>query len=139
MNIHNYHKYVWKLLTSSWTYNTKGGKNAEDHCVMMPKILKEEKYMLERMEKAVSLAIAFFMVMIMVAVPITMAAQGDSTMLRSKEVNTDELKVGNLVAEGIRGANGTCDFSGIKVRTTAPGDGKTQWVGIKFDSQCRAK
>lgn len=28
-----------------------------------------------------------------------MAAQGDSTMLRSKEVNTDELKVGDLWAK----------------------------------------
>lgn len=93
--------------------------------------------MLEGMKKAVSMAIAMFMVMTTVAVPV-FAAQGDSTMLRSKEVNTDELKVGDLVGEGIRGVNDTCDFSALKVRTTAPGDGKTQWVGIKFNPQCRA-
>lgn len=56
----------------------------------------------------------------------------------SNEINGDHLVVGSIVARGIRGTNGGCDFGDIKVRTTAPAQGQTQWLGIVLDAQCRA-
>jgi len=54
------------------------------------------------------------------------------------EVRGDELVVGDIVAEGVRTKDGTCDFDVIKVKTTAPDDGKTRWLGILLDTECRA-
>jgi len=53
------------------------------------------------------------------------------------EVNGDELAVGDIVATGIRGEGGDCNIDAVKVRTTAPGQGKTQWLGIVLDTHCR--
>jgi len=90
-----------------------------------------------------ALLIAMLMAIVALAVPMSTANQaaalpvvGDKIF--SNEVNTDELNVGDIVAEGIRGTNSTCDFGALKVHTTAPSDGITRWVGLKVDPQCRA-
>lgn len=54
------------------------------------------------------------------------------------EVNGDLLAVGDIVARAVRGEGGGCDFGTVKVHTTAPGDGRTRWLAIRLDSQCRA-
>lgn len=56
----------------------------------------------------------------------------------NKEINTDNYKVGDIIAEGTRGTGDLCNFDDFKVKTTASDDGKTNWVSIKFDKQCRA-
>lgn len=69
----------------------------------------------------------------------TSASQAvDGNERHYKEINTDNYKVGDIVAEGTLGTDDLCNFDDFKVSTTAPGDGKTNWVSIKFDRQCRA-
>lgn len=54
------------------------------------------------------------------------------------EANGDELAVGDLVAQGVRLTDGACEFGGFKVRTTAPGSGRTRWLAILLNPECRA-
>jgi hypothetical protein len=53
-------------------------------------------------------------------------------------VNGDGLRVGDVVARGARVAEGVCDMGAVEVRTTAPGNGQTQWLAFQVDGQCRA-
>jgi hypothetical protein len=89
---------------------------------------------IKRMQLGVLLAIMIILSMAFVpaasAVP---SADGNA-----KQINTDNHTVGDIVAEGTHGTDGLCNFDDFKVSTTAPSDGKTNWVSIKFDKQCRA-
>jgi hypothetical protein len=52
--------------------------------------------------------------------------------------DSGKLEVGDTVAMGVRGPAGGCKFDTINIHTIAPGDGKTQWVGVILDAQkCR--
>ncbi len=55
----------------------------------------------------------------------------------SREINTDEYNVGDVVAEGIHVTENTCDLGTLSVHTKAPGNGKTQWVAIKVNPKCQ--
>jgi len=57
---------------------------------------------------------------------------------QQEEINGDEVEVGDIIAIGVRGEDGTCDFDTIEVRTTAPGQNETQWLGIILDPRCQA-
>lgn len=82
---------------------------------------------------------ALFMAMLLLSMAfVTVVSAVPSTDGNAKQINTDDLKVGDIVAEGTRSTDGLCNFDDFKVSTTAPGDGKTNWVSIKFDKQCRA-
>jgi len=75
------------------------------------------------------------------AVPVGRQPQGLPPLQPSPppiEINGDQLMVGDIVVTGTRGEGGVCDFGAIKVQTTAPGRGKTQWLGIVLDTQCWA-
>ena len=56
----------------------------------------------------------------------------------TNEINGNELVVGDIVVTGTRSEGDICDFGAIKVQTTAPGQGKTQWLGIVLDTHCQA-
>lgn len=55
----------------------------------------------------------------------------------SQVINGDVVDIGSIVAEGINHGNGVCEFGTVTVRTTAPANGKTKWIGIIVDKNCR--
>lgn len=85
-----------------------------------------------------AMLVALLLLFLAFAITTSAGQAGEGSGKHFKEINTDDHVVGDIVAEGTLGKGDVCNFDDFKVVTTAPRNGKTKWVSIKFDKQCRA-
>ncbi|HEY9246645.1 MAG TPA: hypothetical protein VIO11_07365 [Candidatus Methanoperedens sp.] len=91
-----------------------------------------------KISKKIGLCAMPITVLLLILVSAITVSAGPVDTKHEKGIKTDDLSVGDIMAEGTPGAGDACYFNDVRFVTTAPHNGKTKWVSIKFDKQCRA-
>ena len=80
-----------------------------------------------------------------ISISITFAADTAEELVRQQMpfsptvMDWEKLALGDVVAEGVRNMDGTCQIDSFQMRTETPKDGSTRWLGIRIDTEnCRA-